>query len=149
MRFQVPQFLEIEDKIFGPFTFKEFVYLVGGGGLCFVLYKILGFLLGFIPIAVIAGFSLALVFYKPNNQPFLNMVEAGFVYLMQDRFYIWKRKKITQDKISVLKSKHDKNFNLVGEAEENDISNTLNATQLNTGKLKDLAWGLDILDKKK
>ena len=39
MQFKVPQFLDIEDKIFGPFTFKEFVYLAGGAGLCFILYR--------------------------------------------------------------------------------------------------------------
>ena len=44
MQFKVPQFLDIEDKIFGPFTFREFVYLTGGGGMCFVLYKLLGLL---------------------------------------------------------------------------------------------------------
>ena len=32
MRFQVPQFIEIESKIFGPLTFKQFIYLAGGGG---------------------------------------------------------------------------------------------------------------------
>ena len=67
MQFKVPQFLEIEDKIFGPFTFREFIYLAGGAGLCFVLYKLLGLLLGLIPILIIAGFSLTLTFYKPNN----------------------------------------------------------------------------------
>ena len=45
MQFQVPQFIEIEDKIFGPLTFKQFIYLAGGGGLCFLLYTILPFFL--------------------------------------------------------------------------------------------------------
>ena len=55
MQFKVPQFLDIEDKIFGPFTFKEFVYLAGGAGLCFVLYRLLGLVWGAIPILVVAG----------------------------------------------------------------------------------------------
>ena len=88
MQFKVPQFLEIEDKIFGPFTFKEFVYLAGGAGICFVLYKLLGLLWGFIPILAVAGFSLMLTFYKPNNKPFLNMVEAMFKYALQSKLYI-------------------------------------------------------------
>ncbi len=33
MRFEVPQFIDVEDKIFGPFTFKQFLYLAGGAGL--------------------------------------------------------------------------------------------------------------------
>jgi hypothetical protein len=93
MQFKVPQFLDIEDKIFGPFTFRQFVYLAGGAGICFVLFKLLGFLLGAIPILLVAGFVLALTFYKPNNKPFIYMLEAGFKFLIQDKLYIWKRRK--------------------------------------------------------
>jgi len=100
MQFKVPQFLEIEDKIFGPFTFKEFVYLTGGGGLCFMLYKLLGIWVGGIPIIIIASLSLALTFYKPNNKPFINMLESAILYSFQSKLYIWKKKdsKITQKK---------------------------------------------------
>ena len=41
MRFQVPQFIEIEDKIFGPLTIKQFIYIAGGAGLCFILFRFL------------------------------------------------------------------------------------------------------------
>ena len=69
MQFKVPQFLDIEDKIFGPFTFKEFIYLAGGAGLCFVLYKLLGLLLGAVPILIVAAIAIALARYRPNNKP--------------------------------------------------------------------------------
>jgi len=69
MQFKVPQFLDIEDKIFGPFTFKQFVYLAGGAGLCFTLFKLLGLFLELIPILAVAGLALALAFYRPNNKP--------------------------------------------------------------------------------
>jgi hypothetical protein len=29
MQFRVPQFIDIEDKLFGPLTFKQFIYLAG------------------------------------------------------------------------------------------------------------------------
>ncbi|TSC61742.1 MAG: SsrA-binding protein, partial [Parcubacteria group bacterium Athens0416_74] len=32
MQFQVPQFIEVEDKIVGPLTFKQFVFIAGGLG---------------------------------------------------------------------------------------------------------------------
>src|SRR3989344_4977017 len=92
MQFKVPQFLEIEDKIFGPFTFKEFVYLAGGAGFCFVLYRLLGIVWGAVPILLVGGFSLMLTFYRPNNKPFVEMVQAGFKYVAQDKLYIWKRR---------------------------------------------------------
>ncbi len=64
MRFQVPQFIEIEDKIFGPLTFKQFIYLLGGGGAVFILYVFLPiYLMVFLAIPV-ALFALALAFYQ-------------------------------------------------------------------------------------
>lgn len=136
MQFKVPQFLDIEDKIFGPFTFSEFVYLAGGGGICYVLYKALGFWIGIIPILAVAGFALALTFYKPNNKPFVNMLESGFRYLFQEKLYIWKRNML---KKQVIKEKT--------KIQEEKI--VMNKSKLGGNKLRDLAWSLDVLDLKK
>ena len=79
MRFQVPQFIEVEDKIFGPLTLKQFIYLAGGGGLSFLVYAFLHSLtLSLVPIIAIMAVSAALAFYKVNNKPFVNVVEAAF-----------------------------------------------------------------------
>ena len=129
MQFKVPQFLEIEDKIFGPFTFKEFVYLAGGAGLCFILYRLLGIWVGGIPIIIVASFSLALTFYRPNSKPFINMLESVFKYIFQNKLYIWKK-----GKMKTLTSK-----------EEVALS-PVQSPKLSSGKLRDLAWSLDILD---
>jgi hypothetical protein len=138
MQFKVPQFLDIEDKIFGPFTFSEFVYLAGGAGLCFVLFKLLGFWLGAIPMLVVAGFSLALTFYRPNKKPLINMIEAGMKYAMQDKLYIWKRRK----------NKAFKKEQIFANKEKNGALNQSNI-RLSGSKLRDLAWSLDVLDLKK
>jgi len=138
MQFKVPQFLDIEDKIFGPFTFREFVYLAGGAGLCYVLYRLLGALWGSVPILVVAGFALALTFYRPNNKPFVNMLEAGFSYFMQDKLYIWKRRK---------NSIKDERLRITNE--EDKRTKLENAHRLGGNKLRDLAWSLDVLDLKK
>ncbi len=135
MQFKVPQFLDIEDKIFGPFTFSEFVYLAGGAGLCYVLFKLLGFFVGFVPILLVGGFSLALVFYRPNGKPFINMVENSISYYTQNRLYVWKR----QDR-SDNKNKQPINNAVLTENEH--------IVKLNKSKLKDLSWSLDVLDVK-
>ncbi len=67
MQFKVPQFLDIEDKIFGPFTFREFVYLAGAAGLCYVFYKWFGLLLGIVPMLIMAGICIALNFLSPQQ----------------------------------------------------------------------------------
>lgn len=138
MQFKVPQFLEIEDKIFGPFTFKEFVYLVGGAGLCYILFKLLGFFLGAIPILAVAGLTGALTFYHPNGKPFINMIEAGMKFAMQDKLYIWKRRqvKITNDQLRITNEDKKEVINQSG-------------VRLSGSKLRDLAWSLDVLDLKK
>jgi len=141
MQFKVPQFLDIEDKIFGPFTFRQFVYLAGGAGLCFILYKILGLLFGLIPMLAVAGFVLALAFYRPNNKPLLNMLEAGFKFYAQNKLYIWKRR--TQKKEVAQKEEEKEKANAEKERME------FNKRNLTGSKLKDLAWSLDVLDLRK
>ncbi|MFZ1020151.1 MAG: PrgI family protein [Minisyncoccia bacterium] len=132
MQFKVPQFLDIEDKIFGPFTFREFAYLAGGAGLCYVFYKLLGLLLAVIPILIIAGFSGALIFYRPNNKPFINMLESGFKYLMQNKLYIWK--------------KQAKKFQKINAAASINKNEMIAGMKLDGNRLRDLAWSLDVLD---
>jgi hypothetical protein len=136
MQFKVPQFLEIEDKIFGNFTFREFVYLAGGAGLCFALFKALGLVWGAIPIILVGGFALSLTFYKPNNKPFIFMLEAFFKYAFQSKLYIWERRK----------SDGKQNKKEEQKPVETDRSE---GHRLNTSKLRDLAWSLDVLDLKK
>ncbi|MBP6060415.1 MAG: PrgI family protein [Candidatus Pacebacteria bacterium] len=133
MQFKVPQFLDIEDKIFGSFTFREFVYLAGGSGLCFVVYRLLGLFWGGIPILGVAGFSLALAFYKPNNKPFINMLEAGTKYLVQDKLYIWKKGSGSYK-------------NLADSAKQKGNLVFGQDAKLTGSKLRDLAWSLDVLD---
>src|ERR1035437_4300377 len=135
MQFKVPQFLDIEDKIFGPFTFREFVYLAGGAGLCFTLYKLLGLLLAAIPILIIAGLSGALIFYRPNNKPFINMIEAGSKYFTQNKLYIWKKheNKILNEQLRIDNDGKREAMKEIG-------------VELSGSKLRDLAWSLDVLD---
>lgn len=133
MQFKVPQFLDIEDKIFGPFTFSQFVYLAGGAGICFVIFKLLGFWLGIIPILLVAGLSLALTFYRPNGKPLVSMLEAGLNYFTQNRLYIWKRKE------------YKRNETKETPTNETQVHNTV---KLTSSKLQDLAWSLDVLDSK-
>ena len=60
MQFKVPQFLEIEDKIFGPFTFKQFVYVAGGAGAAFIAWTYLPHWIAiFLVVPIIALASIA------------------------------------------------------------------------------------------
>lgn len=92
MRFEVPQFIEIEDKIFGPFTWRQFIYLGGGGGAAVALFLLLPFFIAVVPGVLIALTAAALAFYPINNRPFSYFLEALYNYAMKDKLYLWHRK---------------------------------------------------------
>ena len=129
MRFQVPQFIEIEDKLFGPLTFKQFIYLAGGIGFSVVLFLFLPKFLAIIMALPIMLFAAALAFYKVNDKPFANMVEAFVKYALTDKLYIWKKEPPS------LKSS--------GEPREKKIEQVY-VPKLSESKLKELTWSLDI-----
>jgi len=129
MRFQVPQFITVEDKIFGPLTLKQFIYLAGGAGLSFLIYRFIPLYIAVILIAIVMVFSVALAFYKLNGKPFISIVEAAFKYFSGRKLYIWKK---------------EKNLDIPKRAEF--LAKPLEVPRLSGGKLKDLAWSLDISD---
>ncbi len=133
MRFQVPQFIEVEDKIFGPLTLKQFIYLAGGGGLSFLVYAMLNsILLAAIPIIGIMSLSAALAFYKVNNKPFVSMVEYAFKYYLGSKLYIWKKGEKEPPKTAETAAKGLRNYA------------SIMVPKISDSKLKDLTWSLDI-----
>ena len=92
MRFEVPQFIEIEDKIFGPFTWKQFVYLAGGIGLATVLFFTTPFFVFVLFGVPIGGLAILLAFYPVNNRPFSAFLEAGVYFYKNNRVYYWRKK---------------------------------------------------------
>ncbi len=130
MRYQVPQFIEFEDKIFGPLTLKQFVYIAGGAGLAFIIYRVLpSIFLSAIPMLLVLTFSAALAFYKVNNKPFITVVEAAFKYLIGTKLYIWK--------------KVDKKPGNNPAQEAKEYAGIM-VPKISDSKLKDLTWSLDI-----
>lgn len=138
LNFQVPQFIEIEDKIFGPLTFKQFVYVTGGAGLCFMIWVYAPFrFLAILLILPVLGLALALAFYKVNNRPFILALEAAFRYALTHKLYIWKHS-------TPGNSESEKNNNNLPAAA---LPRGLVVPKLSDSKLKDLAWSLDIREK--
>jgi len=132
MRFQVPQFTEVEDKIFGPLTLKQFIYLIGGGGISFLFYFIFPLWITVIFATPVVVFVLALAFYKVNNQPFIKVVENAIHFRSSSRLFLWKK---GTPKDFVPKAKDSVN---------QSPSGNVYAPKLTNSKLKDLAWSLDI-----
>ncbi len=91
MRFEVPQFIEVEDKVVGPLTWRQFIYLAGGIGICTILYFSLPFLVFIIfglPFGALAGF---LAFHRVNNRPFSAFLESFVHYARNSKLYLWRK----------------------------------------------------------
>ncbi|MDA3815005.1 MAG: PrgI family protein, partial [Patescibacteria group bacterium] len=71
MRYQVPQFIDIEDKIAFQLTAKQLGWFAAGGVLLFVVWNFASFGLFVILGNVISGTSAALAFIKINGAPLL------------------------------------------------------------------------------
>jgi len=134
-KFQVPQFITVEDKVIGPFTIKQFIFLAAGALLIVFLRTIFqGYILYL--ISIIIGFAAAgLAFFRINEQPLPRVVKNAFVYLLHPRLYIWKQGKAE----SGHKGPEDK--------KTPEIS-VKSIPKLSVSKLSDLAWSLDVKKEK-
>ncbi|MFH0804534.1 MAG: PrgI family protein [Candidatus Zambryskibacteria bacterium] len=131
MKFQIPQFIDVEDKIFGPFTLKQFVYLAGGASVAVASATFFGIFFGLLLASPIVVLATALAFYRVNNRPFVNIMESAFRYYVKDKLYIWKKKEPEEN-----------------EAEEKEKKySSLVVPNLSGNKLKDMSWELDVKKK--
>jgi len=91
MRFQVPQFIETETKVVGPFTFKQFIYIGLAGGIVILLRYVFSsmtwWLLSSLPIVLLA---LALAFYKIDGIPFPKYILMAFSFMGGPKRYVFK-----------------------------------------------------------
>ncbi len=129
MRFQVPQFINVEDKIFGPFTLKQFIYLTGGGGIAFIIWTFLKWW-GVLFILPVIGLALALAFYKVNGKTFVEMMESAFKFYSGSQLYTWKKEPPKKKPAE--------------EVEKKSPTSGIFVPKLSTSRLKDLTWSLDV-----
>ena len=92
MQFIVPKFIEMEDKVIGPLTWRQFLYVAGAGIILIFLWYNLK-LFYFIISAIIVGFvAFLFAFYKPQGRPFSVHLKNAINYLLQPKLYIWKKR---------------------------------------------------------
>ena len=91
-QFTVPQFIEVEDKILGPLSVRQFLILLSGAIVLVALYK----MLRMVPFLIIGVPFLSVMvifaFAKINGMPFhfflLNLVQT----LRNPRLRVWDKK---------------------------------------------------------
>lgn len=101
-QFVVPQFIDVESKIIGPITARQFIECMVGGFILFLLYKFASFtfFLIFGVLDLIVTFALA--FIKVNGVPFhyliLNMIQT----FRKPALRVWNKELTTEEIKSIL-----------------------------------------------
>jgi len=91
MRFQLPQFIETETKIVGPFTLYQFLWIAGGAAVLFLLFILIKGFWFFVLALPIASIFLALAFVKVGGVSLLVYVSYGLSYILNPKKYIFKK----------------------------------------------------------
>jgi len=90
-QFVIPQFLDVESKIIGPLTVRQFITFLIGAGLIFIVFKLASFWLAAIEGVLIFGLTGAFAFLKINGRPFhfflLNIIQT----LRRPTLKIWNK----------------------------------------------------------
>ncbi len=81
-QFIVPQFIDVEDKVLGPITVRQFFILLGVGIILFLAFRFGDFTLFVILTVFLGGGGLVTAFVKINGQAFhyfaLNIIQTKF-----------------------------------------------------------------------
>jgi hypothetical protein len=90
MQFQVPQFIETEDKIVGPFTLRQFMYIGAGGLISAILYFMVQPWLWFLLTIIVIGAAMAVAFIKVEGRSLFDVLLSAFGFYWKPQTYIWK-----------------------------------------------------------
>jgi len=88
-QYVVPQFIDVEDKIIGPVTTRQFVIMLAGSLLIAIFYKVFDFSLfltsGIVTLIITGIFA----FLKINGRPFHFFVLNLFQTLKRPKLRVW------------------------------------------------------------
>ena len=132
-QYQVPQFIELEDRIIGPLTLKQFLYLAFAGAFLFVFWFLFVFYIWIIIAIPIMALAATFAFLKINDRPFVYFFLSFIKYFAKPKLYIFSgptRKEVLK------KPAPDPSSAPQSGAEEDK--------KITPSKLKELALNLDI-----
>ncbi len=91
MRFQVPQFLETETKIIGPFTLVQFLWLAGGAVVIFLLNFVLSGTWFIIPSVIVGGIAIAFAYLKIEGMSLISYVLNALSFATSSKKYLFTK----------------------------------------------------------
>ncbi|MDP3957457.1 MAG: PrgI family protein [bacterium] len=129
MMFSVPQFIDVEDKIAGPLTWRQLLWMIGMGAVLLVCFNMFDATLFFIIAVPTVLLFVALAFYRPNGFPLTTFIFYAVLFLFRPKVSVWERPLRQPPKASA-------------PAEKTEATNT-GAKHIDQEKLTELARILD------
>lgn len=90
-QFVIPQFIDIEDKIFGPITTRQFLILLAGGALVFLGYRYGDLSLFLFMLIVIGGLSATFAFVRIKGQDFHYFILNVSQTMRRPSLRVWRK----------------------------------------------------------
>ena len=89
-QFTVPQFIDVEDKIFGPITVRQFVIILAGSLMLFIIFKFFSLLY----LLTVGGFifinMILFAFFKVAGRPFHFFVLNFIQTILKSSLRVWQ-----------------------------------------------------------
>ena len=113
MNFTIPQFIEMESKVVGPLTFKQFVFVAIGTSLSFMIYFSVGkasMPLALAIIAMVEGAACTFAFVKIDGIEIMMVLRHYFAFSTSARIFLWQSFElpnqlvVAQEKITLQKA---------------------------------------------
>ena len=90
-QFVVPQFIDVEDKIIGPITVRQFIIILVGAGVAFIAYKLSDFALFITELIFILAITFGFAFIKINGRPVHYLLLNIFQTSKRPKLRIWNK----------------------------------------------------------
>lgn len=137
LQYNIPQFIDSEDKIIGPVTITQFASLIIGTVVLVFVYLLtpntLIFAIIGTPIAVI---TLAFAFAKINGQGLATFLTNVITYIQRPSLYLWSRGIVSHKPI------------IKAPAEKKKHRKSIDNKEYNQNRVEEIAWTLDTYGQK-
>lgn len=101
-QYQVPQFIDIEDKILGFVTMRQFFTMLIPLAAAFIFYFIFDLWLAIILFVPVLIGATVFAFIRPNGMKFSKFFKSFLSFVFKPRLYVWKQME-TVEKIDTVK----------------------------------------------
>jgi len=128
MQYSVPQFIDVEDKVVGPFTGKQALFLILGFGIILILFTFLQFFIFIIMAIPVIVLSLAFAFWRPKGFSVSQWISNIINFYTTAHLYIWRR---------------EPDSRMFKQTQRKQTAKEAQPIPISRNRIKELAWLLD------